>query len=275
MDSKEYPVITDDYRLYIKTNLEKKQSENKDMYSITKLAEAAHVQKTYMSRALKTEAHLNSDQIYLACHFLKMTKLERDFALALAEHNRSTSITRKKELETELKNLQRNVQKTKNQLKLDKASEVSQEYFSDPMHQIIHLGFTIPRFAQKSDDLRKCLGLSKDYFDKLCSLLERIGIITFKNSNVIVLKDRLHQDKEAPYFKSFTISSKLKTIEYFSRSTNTPRMDLSVAFSADEATREKIQQELMTALERIRLLVEQAPTQSVYQLNIDLFDWLV
>lgn len=267
-------MISEDYRDILKEQLQKKQNESKSQYSISKLGEAANVQKTYMSRALKTEAHLNSDQIFLACNYLQMTDIERQYTLTLAEFNRSSSLIRKKELARELKNLLSSVQKTKNQLKLPEDVDISKEYFSDPMHQIVHLGFTIDTFSQKPDELRKSLNLNKEYFENICSFLEKNKVIKFKDNCVVVIKDRLHLDKESSYFKPFTISNKLKTIESFARSIDKKRMDLSIVFSASHDTREKIQQELMCTLEKIKILVEKSSTQSVYQLNIDLFDWL-
>ena len=77
-----------------------------------------------------------------------------------------------------------------------------------------------------------------------------------------------------PLFQNLAIKRKLKSIEYLMKQNNKPRLDFTVMFSADEETRVKIHNELTKAIKSINKLVEDAPSKNLYQMSIDLFDWL-
>src|SRR5438067_732825 len=90
----------DSYKSFLRTSLlQKKQAVSSSRYTYERMARACGIQKTYLSRVLNSDAsHLSDDQLYLACRFLGVGLVERDFLLLLRDWERSSVPERKAEL---------------------------------------------------------------------------------------------------------------------------------------------------------------------------------
>ncbi|NDC39730.1 MAG: hypothetical protein EBZ48_17105, partial [Proteobacteria bacterium] len=66
------------------------------------LADHMRVQKSYLSKVLGGKAHLNADQLHLACQYLGLNEEESRYLQMTLEHERSVLTERKLELEREM-----------------------------------------------------------------------------------------------------------------------------------------------------------------------------
>src|SRR5262245_46889647 len=86
------------YKLFLQSHLKARQALDAK-FSFSWLADQAGVQRSYMSRVMKGQANLSSDQLYAAARALKLPPEERDYLLPLLEIDRCAVPERRQELE--------------------------------------------------------------------------------------------------------------------------------------------------------------------------------
>jgi len=147
-----------------------------------RMAKACGIQKTYLSRALgDSKVHLSADSLHAAAHFLGFTADQREFLLLLAEEQRSLNPARRRELAERIEAIRRRYRKSESAIE---ATEVVreeaggiQEYYLDPVLQLVHIFMTIPAYRADRERVRRELGLSKRRFGDACARLVKLGVL--------------------------------------------------------------------------------------------------
>ena len=213
----------------------------------SRLAEHMRIQKSYLSKVLKGAAHLSSDQLHLGCEYLELTPLESNYLQLLLEWEKSSLPARKQELEKKLLRFREKQLETKSHLQAKslekgsageaggpstKPSSIAEvlaersigvnEYYIDPLYQLVHMGLTIPSFQEEPKRLAEALGVSGERMESALQVLERIGVIQVKTSSesnprargeIEVLRKTLHLSRESPLYRPWRAQLRLWALQ--------------------------------------------------------------
>lgn len=261
------------YKEFIKDWVEVKKELNLKI-TYQKLAQEIGVQKTYLSKVLNSDAHLNSDQLYKLSKSMTLNKEEGEYLLLLLDLARTSLKEREEILLKKIQRIQASKLETTQYIKKSTLSDESKShlYFLNPWTQIIHIGLTIPVFQKKPQELMEALGLSDNEFQRILKTLEDQGIIEV-SKNIKILQDSVHLMRSSPYFWSWYNQITTLSREHFRKLNDKDDLNFAVTFSANEEARLKLKKLLLQFLEEAQDIVEDSPSESLYQINIDLGSW--
>jgi uncharacterized protein (TIGR02147 family) len=234
------------------------------------------VQKPYLSKVIAGNAHLSSDQIYLASREMQHNPEESKFFRTIWEYERTGLSERKKELEILIKEIQNKNQQTEKHLSIDTESsstEVLSSYYLDPINQIVHLALGIPKYQKNTLQLANDLSIGHKHMQEILTYLEKSGYIRW-GEQVEVLKNKVHLSSSSPLFWPWKIQLTQLALQRCRNIDKSGRYNFSVIFSADESTRSAVQEQYFLFLKKVEVLVKKADKESVYQMNFDLFNWI-
>jgi uncharacterized protein (TIGR02147 family) len=268
-----------DYRTALHDFLKFRKKVNSEFTS-SRLAEAIQVQKPYVSRVFKGDAHLNSDQLFLAARFLELSEAESSYLSLLLEWQRSSVTVRRRELREQIRFRQDEARGTEAHLKAEMVDPAVQdmnyaEYYLEPMSQIVHGFLIVPEYARDPRKIATALGLTEKKLEKILQVLAKLGIIEFRSSEkrYHVLREHTHLRRDSVLNQAYQLLFRQAASEHVKRLEDEEKFLFSVTLSADEATRGFIHDEFNAFLKRVEPRVREAPSEGVYQITFDLFRW--
>jgi uncharacterized protein (TIGR02147 family) len=247
----------------------------------TRIAEALRIQKTYVSRVMRKQAHFHADQLFSVCEFLKLSEDETAYLLLLLEYERASSPGRKKMILGQIHRLQtdrKKFEKSRHAKMLDPApGDPYADYYLEPRAPLIHMYMTIPEYRQNPPKIKADLGVSERQFKKVLALLERLDIIRWNPTKKYydLLIDHLHLRETSPLSFPSEQLTRMMSIEHMKRLSEDQRFCFSLTFSADAKTRAFVHEEFLKFLRRSEAVIQEAPAEAVYHLAFDLFPWKV
>ncbi len=246
-------------------------------FNFQNLALACRVQKTYITRFFKGDAHLNNDQLYAACNYLKFSDAECSYIELLHAYERSAFTQRKTELKKQILKRAHELGKTQNFLSsqeidsLTLSSKDISEYYLDPWLHVVHMFLTIPIFSEQPELLIDRLLLKKEHFNRILDKLLRLGIVDFSSGKCRVTKKNLHLDADNAIFPAYTRSMRLAALAQSERNQADDNYQLSVLFSATPEVKQQIKEKFLNFVKEASSLVESTETPNqVYMMNFDL-----
>jgi len=267
----------EDYRVFFRTKLLEKKEKFGNRFTFERMAEACGVQKTYLSRVLNGDGHLSADQIFLSAKYLGLSEDELALVNLLHDFEKSTISARKEILAREIERCRSRLMKTEEHIHADRLSTNENvnisEYYLDVHTQLVHMFLSIPKYATKPSEIAKEMQVAPDEIAKQVAILERMGIVRAERGRYRVLRDSVHLSTDSPIYKTFRVLQRLKTCQRLQSKNDERDYSFSVAFSADEDTREKIQQAFLKFISEMEPKVKNAPAKQVFQMNFDLFGW--
>jgi hypothetical protein len=271
-----------DYKSAIKDLVLARKQSNPSL-TFERLATACGMQKTYLSRALnRDDVHFSSDQLFLACEFLKLREEERTFLELLHRHSRTSVARLRQDLERKISEMRKNHVRTETYVTVEsvltsKTQSFINEYYLDPNMQLIHLFLTIERYAKSPELIQKQLGLDSQRFSHLLAKLVDFGLIAEETRRsghrYRVMNSSLHLPVDSPINRPYQALMRLQSSARASAASPDQSYSYSVFFSTDPETRKEIQIKFMEWLESIRKQVQRSEPSDVYQLCFDLVDW--
>lgn len=266
-----------DYRQMLRDSWRKKRAEFGRSFSMTSVAKACQVQKTYLSRVLKGDGHLSADQIFRACRYLGLSRDEEQILTMSSEHDRSAIPERKRELAEAIHQRLKKLHQTDAHLSAvivdsEFRPELA-EYYLNPESQLVHQFLAIERYADDLNAIARDLSLSMDQLRAIIENLKAIGLIAFVSGKYEVTTRSLHLAETSPLFSSQKILVRLRSLERLRKLSASQAYAFSVTFSADKKTRDEIKQQWLQLLKKVQGMVQTASCDRVYQMNFDLFPW--
>lgn len=245
------------------------------------LANAVRVQDPYLSKVMNSKAHFNGDQLYLATRFLSLADEEVAFLQLLHDFQTSTIVERREHLQTKIRNFQDQHLNTRKHVQADSlpinsegSGGSSDAYYLDPLHQIIHVALSIPRYQKSVDRLAKELLIPIQKVRVMCASLEAMGLAKRVDVGGWTSTGRhLHLPREANLYGPW--EAQLRMLGQARRHLLPKELaySFSVVFSGDEETRRELVRRILDLIKDAEPLVGKAPEEDVYQLDIDLFSW--
>lgn len=259
--------------------LDRKKNLGKN-YNFQALAKSCGIQKTYLSRVFRDEkTHLNSDQLYLAFEYLSFSQEERQFMNLMFEYERSSVPARRKILEADIETIRKKNSKTERVLqnndKIQTGIDAFGEYFLDPYMQIMHLFFTVKKYAANTEIIRLRMGLTREKFREILNKLLRDSLVLDEGSGKYKAQTpKMHLTVDSPIVKPYTVMHRLKTVDQILKSSPDKSDSFTVIFSANPDVRKRIREGFLQFLKSVEPDVKKATDiTDVYQMNFDLVSW--
>lgn len=263
-------------------------------YTVSQLATAMGIKSPYVSKCLHGKATLNLDQLYLLAKALKLNEEELDYCLLLGEYERTYFWEKKEYLAKKIKNRQQ--QYLTEQLQTDRVLSTTQlnlsfedqlRYYQSPLNLLVHLMLNLNSSKSKIEQFCQQQGISEKEFNQVVDLLAELQIVAKEKNDIILLKRNLHLPQEAPlcyvhqqlmrqYILNYHLKQQVK--KQLPNQTQRPEQispyHLLMTFSADPKAMQTIKMILLEAVEKIGSAIDNAPSESLYQMQIELFSWL-
>lgn len=267
--------LTNSYKKALFLRLESLKHKHGRQFTLSGMAEACGVQKTYLSRVMNESAHLAEDQLWDACQYLGLSNAECEFLLLLRrletckrksfeeKITREIEICRSQALQSE-KSLSPKTSLPKSQLEV--------EFFLDPVQIIVHAFFSIPRFAARPNDIAKVLDLSTQRFDFIVNRLLQLGLLSQQSGRYTVSKNVLHLTNSS----QATVPHRLqmRTLALSKIASEKPSTySFSLVFASSRLVADRFRSRFLDLLKEMQPLVVESKEEEVFQLNFDVFSW--
>jgi uncharacterized protein (TIGR02147 family) len=245
-------------------------------FTYARLANEIGVHKTYLSQCLKGRAHLNSDQAFALCEFFGLNDEQSDYFQLLLEYARSGNHTRKKALKNKIESIRAEKLKTENQIDFKNVNREKslEEYYLNPLYQLIHISFSIKKFKTKPELLKDYFRLDNEEFDKILSYLENNNLISINNSQIEKENVDQHLSKNSPLYESWKDKLRLQSLSSPYLKKDKSNYQYSAIISADDEGLENIKLLFQEFLSKAKDQVKNSTPTTVCQLNFDLIKWL-
>lgn len=266
------------YKQALQLVLEERRKTLGKIYTYQAMAKACRVQKTYLSRVFKGDAHLNDDQLYLAVDFLGLSSEERHYLTLLHQYERSGLAPRKRNLQPQIEAVRKRNLVVANQLAIEQMSPETSDYadyFVNPTMQLVHAFLMVPKYAKDLGKLRASLGITQADLAKILTRLSQLGFIRSQQGTYEVVKDRFHLAPDSPIYQAYRKLLRLKALERMDQMPPEENYGISVLFTATQEVRKAVQQRFLAFLKEVQEDVKPAESAEVFQMNFDLFRWSV
>lgn len=268
----------DDYKKILKSIMKTRRQQFGSKFTFEKMAMACGVQKTYFSKVMNTHAHLNVDQLFSACEYLKLTAKETEFILLLRDLELATNVKRSESLKSKIEKFRKDGLKIKSEVVASSFKTIENqqwEYFSDIDLQLVHIFLTLPLFAKKPELICDKIGVDKDRLFSIINKLKEWGLVISNANELKTIDPHIHLPDDAPVFLLFSVLKRLKTIEKIKRSNSEKNDDyfFSVIFSSEKKFQNILKKNILNLIKETQSLTVKQKSEEVYQLNIDFFKW--
>ncbi len=245
-------------------------------FNYQNMSEKMRVPKSYLSKVVNKKAHLNQDQLFLACDFLGLTNDKRYYMELLLDHAKTGLNSRKKVLKGYIDSVRKKELKSQNVLEVKEVNPEStqySQYFLNPLHRIIHVSLTIPKYANRPKKLAQDLMISEERVDESIQLLKELEIIEFNGVSWDIKIANLHLDQDSYIFKPS--QNQLKAFGNWRKEQAQDPEDknFTVVFSADQKCRDEVKAKFLGFISEVQKSVEGSENKQTFQMNFDLFSW--
>lgn len=244
------------------------------IFSQSQLADRMGVQKSYLSRVLNGEAHLNADQLYLLAGEINLRDDEFDYLLLLLEIERCGLESRRQGLIRKRDEI-RSAKMQSDQF-LERTAAVPDiqaftEYYANPLIPIVHMYLTMPKFLSNPSLAQTELGITPLQLQAALSSLEKCGVLVLDKKRYRLAKINLHLSPDSPLFKIYATQFRLMSIQHLQARSQDPDYFFTASFSTNEKTRREIKKRFLEFLRWMSQEVAKETPSNVYHLNFDLF----
>lgn len=265
-----------DYRPAIKDlMLERKKTNPRSTFHA--LANAVRVQDSYLSKVMNGHAHFSADQLYLATRFLSLTNDDEDYLRLLHDFQTSAVESRRKQLKGKIRERQETHLDTQKHLRAETLSVAqgpsTDAYYLDPLHQIVHVALSVPRYQKSIDRLAKELMIPAARAHSYVSAIAEMGLAEHVDGVWRSTGRHLHLQRDSPIYGPWEAQLRMLGHARKHLQPKEQAYSFSVVFSGNEDARRELVRRLLDLIRDAETLVGEAPEEEVYQLDLDVFSW--
>jgi uncharacterized protein (TIGR02147 family) len=266
----------DNYRIILKKIIEEQKALKTSM-SFQSLAEHTRIPKSYFSKVIHDQADLSQDQLYLVCRELKLSPEEQDYLSLLLEFARTSVEDRKKLLKRKISKIQSKNLDTRKVLEKPGSGIAIvpniQDYYLDPLRQIVHICLSIPKYRHNPTLLAKDLNVSNERISGCIDKLEKLMLIERKDGELRLLHQDLHLPRDSEAYRPWKSQLRSLASSQMDRLHQDHFYSFSVVLSTSRKAGTKMHAELLETIGRLQKISSDSPLEQAFQINIDLFPW--
>ena len=266
-----------EYRQLIRHWIDRKTALRGRKLTLSEISSSTALHVSLVSNVLKERGDFSPDQIFRIAEFLDCSSEEQELLQLKRELERSADSKRKKALQLKIRDLEETQTQTAKRLQIPEAdtqSRLETVYYLDPVHQLIHVGLGVPRFAEDPQLLRAQLGLDEARFEEGMKTLLALGLARQSGAGRFVKQDHArHLPEKSPLLRPHQGAVKVQSQQRLLALAPHQAKSVTVTFTADAASAAQIREELMLFLGKCQSILKKSRNENVHQLNIDLFPW--
>ncbi|MGZ3703797.1 MAG: DUF4423 domain-containing protein [Bdellovibrionota bacterium] len=254
-----------DYRDYLHTRAKEEWG------AITRLAEAAQCQRSYLSRAIKGEVLLTPDHLHGLCEYWRLTDEESEYLMLLLEKARATTPAYRARLERKLKKILRDQENLAKRLETPRITATERElyYYSAWHWAAIHMCTAAPAL-QTETSIVQALQVHPSLVKQTLLQLADWGLIKRSGARWVHASSNLHLPKQSPLigqhhqqWRERAVSDSLKP--------EGDGLHYTQVQSMDEAAFREIKNILLGAIDRSLEISDAAISEKIVAVTIDSF----
>jgi len=245
-------------------------------WTLQRIASKCGIQAPYLTNVLKERAHLSPDQLYALARLFQWEDDEQEYAALLLEWERSGNPQRKTRLRGKIEALRRARLESKANLKkevIETNPEELTRFFLNPFYFLLNAFLGIPRYARAPERIAACLNVHPSRVQGWLRDLVKMKLVETGPEGYRKLRRNFHLPKESPLCEPHQELMAQLSGQHLRGLPDDQRYCFTVTFSADPATRDKVQREFLKFLQAVEPVVKEAPAEELYGMRFDLFQW--
>ena len=246
--------------------------------TLSRLADLAQIQYTYLSMILKTEkGHLTEDQLFRVAHHLEFFEDEIDFLFLLRSLQSSQDEKRKKSLLHQVERFERERNLSAEHQKVSVNSYDAQtQYLLSPLCLVVHMALFIKAYRQDPSRLCAPLGIKSAQLKKILQILEMNDFVQLSRSGEVsaVKANRMHFGKDHPLMRTAQILNRTFASQKLNSLDESEKESHNYTFTMDKSGFDEVRSKFNAFLQEVqKTAVAKQKQEHVYQLTLDFFRW--
>ena len=236
------------------------------------LAHALRCQSAFVSQVLNGNVHFSFEHIIEVARFLQLAEDESQFLLLLAHHARAGSHHLREVYQSQLDAIRRQRETIRKRMKLDEGLKEQQQaqYYKSWVPAAVHIALSIPRF-RTPEALARRLRLPINVIQEALTFLLEVGLAVRNESGYQIGTARIHLGTESPLLPNHHTNWRIQAVQSFSRKSKSD-LHYSAVVSLSHEDRSKIQEVLLSALDRSEKILKDSPEEELFCLTMDFFE---
>ena len=260
----------DDYKEALKLYI---RNHGKARGAFKNLAEYLGVHATLVSQILSGSKDFTEEQIFSACEFLGIAKLECHYLWLLVQIERAGSVKLKNHYQ-ELKNELRK-QSLQVSNRVQKNRKLSQDekaiFYSSWIYSAVQVASTLDRNVD-FEFICDRFHLSPAKAREILDFLIQIQMVVEKEGRFYPGATSTHLEKKSPFIVKHHTSWRLKAIQA-AENLSDEELIYSANFSVSKKDFATLREEMVQVIQRFLNVVKDSPAEEVAQFNLDFF-WI-
>ncbi|WP_413576503.1 DUF4423 domain-containing protein [Bdellovibrio sp. HCB290] len=255
------------YKAFLKAQCEVERG------ALTRLAEAANTQKSYLSACLNGKGQLNLDQAFGVAEYLNLSDIEQDYLYLLIEKEKAVTPALRRRLESKAKEMVREAFRLKNQQKdavivTERDSNIG-FYYASWLATAIHTLTSVPQF-QSIAGLEKRLNLNQKSIEAVISYLEKMDLIKKSGDKYRWNSSNIHLEDSSVWISSHHTNWRARAMDNIQKYDREATHYSSIQ-SFSEEDFEKLKKKIAYFINDFNKVADPSEPEDVYCFNIDLF----
>jgi uncharacterized protein (TIGR02147 family) len=240
--------------------------------TVRELAEAADVQRSYLSNILADKAQMNREQGYRLATHLGMDEAELTYFLNLIEIERAGSSKYQAYLKKKGAAMKKDSEQLKNKLNRSPqvlAQDIATEYFSCWEFSAVHLLTSIPEFRTLRK-ISKALHLTPREVQYFTDKLTEWGLVAKTKEGFNWLSGNVHIPAGSPIARLHQRNWRDRALEN-SKINDETSIHFTSVFSVSQADAENVRTKILKVIKEYSEQASRSKEETLLCLNIDLF----
>lgn len=243
--------------------------------ALSRAAEFLNCQKSYLSKAIKTEVHLTLEHAYLLAQFLGLSQIDSDYFVNLVAMERAGDKSYREFLEQKLFKLKLDHEQSLNAANRIQVMEFSPNdaiYFSSWHWMAIHFLTACAQY-QNIPAISSRLGLSQDFVEKILKQLSQWGFVKNELGLWSYVSGGVHLHAASPFTNMNHYQWRTRAIQdaYFSTLDNINSIHFTNVQTVSLKDFHQAKSLLLNTMAQIRELFNPSPADDLAVLTLDLF----
>jgi uncharacterized protein (TIGR02147 family) len=239
---------------------------------VTRLAEAAGCQRSYLSRVLTAELHLTPDHLYGIAESVSLTEDETEYMLTLLHADRAATLNYKKRLQTKAEKMRKTYNDLQNRVHRPAVSLDQKDflYYSSWMFSALHIIVSIPNL-QTTKSIAEHLQISQDTAEATLKQLAAWNLVTQRRGKWSFANSERHIPKDSPLV-AFHHQNWRQRAVLDAQNPLTEGLHFSVIQSMSAEALKQVRSKLVSFIEEASRIAGPSESERLVCLNADFFE---
>lgn len=241
---------------------------------LTRLAEAASCQKSYLSTCLKGKTQLTLDHAFGISEYLELSDAEKEYFLLLVEKDKAGTLALKRHLEEKIKKLSREAYRLKNQQKSavvisDGVTPEIAFYYGSYLGTAIHMLTSVDEY-QTLSAISKRLNLPAETCQVLLQQLEAQDLVKKQGTHYKWNSANIYLADNSPWIANHHQNWRLRAIDNVQKRDEEATHYSSIqSMSKDDF--EKLKKKIAQFIKEFNQVADPSVPEEAFCVNIDFF----